>query len=567
MCSVELHLAMSNTLLGYWGKDAAETLATCGVRPQWADRYVAFGGAPVFTEHTKTVVVSGELVLDNAAALARHFEEEVRAPGTLVAALYRCHGDDTWSLLEGMFALAVWDSRAQVLTLVRDGVGARTLYLAETTAGRWFALRTRTLLRCPGVSQALSLPALRNYLTCAYVPGAETLRRDIEEMRPGEERKLPGNTRRTWWEPRERDTDPDLPISVYAARLRPLLERAVEDRLPVSGPVGVFLSGGLDSSLVTALAARAAPGPVHTFAVHFGPDYPNELVFSEQVARHCGAEHHLLELPGRVIRDSLEETMAALDDPIGDPLTTPNLLLARMAAGYAPIVLNGEGGDPCFGGPKNLPMLLHTLYGDTPLETAYFRSYQKCFDDLSALLTPEAQEALRAEPPQAQLLSDFFQDARASPLLNRLMRINVLLKGADHILTKVNNLTSVAAVLGRSPLFDRRIVTEAFQIPSRHKLTGSTEKAVLKAAVADLLPAAILNRPKSGMLVPVQGWFRRDLRRYSAGLLLGRRARIRPYLNQQLLRQWLSYRGNLWPRHGVKLWLVLSLEVWLRAHE
>ena len=151
--------------------------------------------------------------------------------------------------------------------------------------------------------------------------------------------------------------------------------------------------------------------------------------------------------------------------------------------------------------------------------------------------------------------------------INKLMHINVRLKGADQILTKVSNLTQANGLLGRSPLFDRRIVDASFAIPPEYKLAGVVEKAVLKRAVADLLPEAVLTRPKSGMLVPVQGWFRQELRRFASDLLLDRRARIRPYINREIIKQWFAYRGNLWPRHGVKLWLLLTLEVWLRAQE
>jgi asparagine synthase (glutamine-hydrolysing) len=134
-------------------------------------------------------------------------------------------------------------------------------------------------------------------------------------------------------------------------------------------------------------------------------------------------------------------------------------------------------------------------------------------------------------------------------------------------LTKVNNLTAANDLLGRSPLFDRRIIAASLSVPPELKLEGAEEKAILKRAVADLLPEAIVSRPKSGMLVPVQAWFRRDLRRFATGMLLDRRARTRPYLNRDIVREWSEYRGSLWPRYGVKLWLLLSLEVWLRVHE
>jgi asparagine synthase (glutamine-hydrolysing) len=225
-----------------------------------------------------------------------------------------------------------------------------------------------------------------------------------------------------------------------------------------------------------------------------------------------------------------------------------------------------------FGGPKNIPMLLHELYGgatETERIDAYFRSYQKCYDDLPQLLTPEVRRELANEEPQSSLLTPFLRDdAPMRQYLNRLMQINVVLKGADQIMTKVNNLTTANGLIGHSPLFDPRITEAGFAVPAVYKLSGTQEKAVLKYAVADLLPEPILTRPKSGMLVPVQRWFKEELRRQAVSLLLSRSSRIRPYLNQKLIEEWISYRSPLpQQRQGVKIWLVLTLEIWLRVNE
>jgi asparagine synthase (glutamine-hydrolysing) len=558
-----------NDWIGVYGTpDPAAALRSLGHEACWHDRAVAFGGAPVGMDASGQIVVCGDVLLDNADDLRRALERPGAAGGELLAELYLRYGADLGQHALGMFAAAVWDTRQRRLLLLRDGVGARTLYYAREGGAWWFAARLRTLRRTPAVGSEISPTALRAYLTCAFVPGAETLWRDASELRPGTTLTLPDGTIHSYWEPAEAVGNPAEPAETHPARLRALLEEAVRVCLPASGPVGVFLSGGLDSSLVTALAAREAPGPVHTYAIHFGEEYPNELEFSNLVARHCGTCHQVLTLPGRLIQEKLMETMVALDDPIGDPLTVPNLLLGRAAAQDTDVILNGEGGDPCFGGPKNLPMLLHELYAPSgQREAAYLRSFQKCYDDMPRLLTPDVQAELRKAPPLEALLTPFLSNPDMTHFLNRLMHVNVRLKGADHILTKVANLTSATGLLGRSPLFDRRIVEASFAIPPACKLAGADEKAVLKAAVADLLPESILKRPKSGMLVPVQGWFRRELRRFARSLLLGRGARTRPYLNREVVSEWLAYRGNLWPRHGVKLWLLLTLEVWLRAQE
>lgn len=556
-------------LCGVWGvANPVNALQSAGIEPVWHDTEIAFGGTPVWSDISETVFVSGEVHLYNTGELRRLLERPEAIEGELLAELYRCHGENAGKYARGLFAVAIWDKRERKLCLLRDAIGARTIYHARQGNVCWFANRLRTLKRTPAVSDTLSLTALRNYLSCAFVPGEETMWQDARELRPGSITTFPGDRVHTYWEPQQYAWDEAEPLEAYAHRLRPLLESAVQECLPASGPVGVYLSGGLDSSLVTALAAQYAPGPMHTFALHFGAPYPNELEFSSLVAQHCGTQHHILELPATLIRDRLPETLALLDDPIGDPLTTPNLLLGRAAKQETDIILNGEGGDPCFGGPKNQPMLLHALYGQTQTEAdAYFRSYQKCYDDLPQLLTPETLHALRSMPPQEAMLLPFFTNPQMPDYLNQLMHINVRIKGADHILTKVSNLTQACGLLGHSPLFDPRIVDASFAIPPKFKLSGTTEKAVLKAAIADLLPEAILTRPKSGMLVPVQGWFRQELKDYARDLLLDRRARTRPYLNTETVRQWLDYRGSVWPRYGVKLWLLLTLEIWLRVQE
>jgi asparagine synthase (glutamine-hydrolysing) len=406
----------------------------------------------------------------------------------------------------------------------------------------------------------------------------------ISEVRPGTTVCLNSGDACSYWEPHEQ-LDANASLDEHASRLRQALEDAVRAALPDSGPVGVFLSGGVDSSLVTAIAAQYAHGPVHTYSIHFGPDYANELEFSEMVARHCGTIHHVFEVTPAMIVEHLEETMAALDDPIGDPLTVPNLMLGRRAAEDVDTILNGEGGDPCFGGPKNQAMLLHAMYGDDAgVEQAYLRSYRKCYTEIDRLLRPEVSAGL-ADAGAADLLSPFFRAGMAS-YLNCLMHINVRLKGADHILTKVNNLTRANGLLAHSPIFDRDVVDMSFAAPPWMKLSGTDEKLVLKRAVADLLPEPILSRPKSGMMVPVNGWARHELKGYVESVLRGEDGRraARPwnparrllrsgfgndaliwrYFNQEPVQEWLHSKVN--DRQGSRLWMLISLELWLRAH-
>jgi asparagine synthase (glutamine-hydrolysing) len=504
-------------------------------------------------------VVVGDVWLSNRQELSAKFSLDPDCRDLeLVAQLWDKWQLETPNLLQGMFGLVICDLELHQILLVRDPIGARTIYYVPGKTW-WIAPQLSSLN--PYRSNQLDPIALRDYLTCSFVPGERTLWQDVRELRPGTILQLPEAKIITYWQLQERVID-RASLAWHGDKLRSQLELVMREYLPPQEPVGVFLSGGLDSSCIAALATQLHDAPVHTYSIHFGAECANELEFSSLVANHCHTNHHILEITFRQMWDKLPETMAYLDDPIGDPLTVPNLLVGKLANRDVRVTLNGEGGDPCFGGPKNQPMLIDSLYGSVterdPLQ-AYLASFQKCATDLPQLLKPEWQQLQQPWIFEADLNSEM-------SFLNRLMALNIKFKGADQILTKVNNLTQAAGLQGRSPLFDRRIVELSMAIPPEYKLSGVREKAVLKQAVADLLPAAIIDRPKSGMMVPVQLGFRKYWQRQARSMLLSRRALIAPYINQNLIREWLDFRGDIWGRYGVKLWLLVSLEVWLQVN-
>jgi asparagine synthase (glutamine-hydrolysing) len=511
-------------------------------------------------------VVIGDIWLSNRIELLQKLGIEVADFSgndiQLIANLWERRGEQCLNMLVGMFGLVIWDREQQVLRLIRDSTGARTLYYTNTGVTRWIAPQLRSLT--PHHSRELDLIALRDYLCCAFVPGERTLWQDVQEIRPGTCVQFPDEKVYSYWQLQENITDDDKPLIWHSDLLRDLLEKVVREYLPENEPVGVFLSGGLDSSSITALAAKIHNAPIHTFSIHFGSECANELEFSSLVAEHCQTQHHILEITLRDMWEKLPEAMAYLDDPIGDPLTVPNLLVGKLARDYVKTTLNGEGGDPCFGGPKNQPMLINNLYGSVtnqdPLQ-AYLISFQKCASDLPQLLKPEVLQIVKTVPHV------FSQDLNSDVnYLNKLMALNIKFKGADQILTKVNNLTQAVGLNGLSPLFDQRVVDLSMKIPPKYKLSGVEEKAVLKQAVADILPETIINRPKSGMMVPVQLGFKKYWPREARHLLLNKKAAISPYINQSIIRDWLDYRGDIWGRYGVKLWLLVSLEIWLQVN-
>lgn len=476
--------------------------------------------------------------------------------------------------LDGAFVLAA-RLPGDALLLARDPLGERTLVYSRLADGRLlFASSLRALLATGQVARDIDPDALAAYLTYAYVPGRRTMIRGVFELLPGEMIVATATTldRRFWWAlPGDPAAGALRPPDELRDELRRRLERAVERRLPADAePVGASLSGGIDSSLVVALAARRRPGALRTFSITFGAPYADELEWSSQVAAHCGTRHTIVELPAASIVARLDESMALLGDPIGDPLTVPNALLFREASREVGVLLNGEGGDPCFGGPKNIPMLLAELYGgsddDHPRarHRSYLRAHGKCFDDLPDMLGAGLDARLAADGLEEEL-TPWFDDPRWGGLVNRLMAINVAFKGAHHILAKVDAESFPSGILPRAPLFDRRVVELAFETPPQAKLRGSTEKYLLKEAVRDLLPAAIVDRPKSGMLVPVEGWFQGPLRPIARERLLDGLA---PWaiIDRAWIERLLGGRlpGHR-PRRGAKIWLLVALESWLRG--
>lgn len=473
--------------------------------------------------------------------------------------------------LDGGFALASFDGKQ--LLLAADPSGHRSMYYyvaADQTIV--FASQLHLLLASGLVPRRLHLPMLPFYLSFAYLPGPETLVQDVRVLPAGSALRADdvGVAINPFWRlPAESSSFRSE--EVLRGELRCTLVAAVQRALPEpEAPVGAFLSGGVDSSLILALMRQMHPGPLRSWSVAFGPGHANELAFSEAVARHCNCPQEVVEILPEHIRADFDRTVQALSEPNGDPLTVPNFRMFARASETG-IVLNGEGGDPCFGGPKNAPMLLAELLGDGTEEAdgffrerCYLRAHLKCYDELSLMLMPELAGMLLGHPLE-RFVRGWFEDARWSSYLNRLMAVNIAFKGAHHILPKVDHLGAPFGVCARSPLFDRRVVDFSFQIPAHLKRNGAVEKYLLKSAVRDLLPAQIIDRPKSGMMVPVEAWFQGPLLGWAKERLLDSLASYniirKPWMEALLA----GKLGGLRPRRGVKIWLLLTLESWLRG--
>lgn len=482
---------------------------------------------------------------------------------------YRREGTRFAEELDGEFVLAIRDG--QTLHLVRDAAGGRTAYYGRI-GDHWLAANEpKAIWSNKQFHKRLRPAAVAQYFSFSFIPGAGTMLDDLYEVPAGHRVELQSGCEPKvvrYFDPLDVEScDPDP--SVWGQRFRSLLEQEVAARLEHNTPPTIFLSGGLDSSIVTAEVARQSSEPVRTFAIHFGRKYSNELDFARMVADGCGTRHEEVEIKPKAAVSEFQRMVWHLDEPVGDPVTMPNFSLAAHAAEQGIThVFNGEGGDPLFGGPKNIPMLLGHWYGGPgpqpgERERRYLASYRRAYEELDALFSPSLREQIDLQRDLEAILTPFFE--RDGSLLHKLLAINTTQKGAHLILPKVERMLAASNVTPLSPMFTRSMIELAFASPPKAKLQNGCEKWLMKQAYAGLIPDEIIARPKSGMRVPVHYWFKGPLRRYARKILSRRELERVGLFNPDRVRQWLRYDiGQANGRYGLRIWMLITFELWRR---
>jgi asparagine synthase (glutamine-hydrolysing) len=536
-------------------------------------------GLGVSEDGSVRCVLGGSLF--NRTELARELgwsDRENLDDATIVAELIARGGTAAISRLDGAFGLAAEDDGG--IVLARDALGERPLYYAAVGGGAGstilFATEIKAMLAHEGLQVRPNLAALSALLVFSFIPGADTMFEGVRELEPGTcirlrpREPLPTATR--YWNLRE-DIDPNWTDEEGTAHIAQLCREAITRRLPTDGRrVAAFLSGGVDSSAVVALMAEAGLSPL-CFSVGFGYGQSNELAHARLVADHCGVEHRIIDVEPEGFIDLLPEIIWRLDDPLCDCITVPNFILARETAPEASIVFNGEGGDPLFGGPKNKFMILgewYKPYGGYDRHRAYLASYHKFFADYEALCTRDFIADSGGTDALCRVVAPYLDDPQMGSFLNRLMKINISLKGGQNILVKVDKMLSCNGVRSASPLFDRRLTEYSMRVPPAAKRRGDVEKYIFKKAIERLLPYSVVYRKKAGMGVPLNHWFRRTrLREYTRDILGSERARQRGYFRQGFVDA--LFDGDGPPdrfsrdRTGEMLWMLLAIELWHRV--
>ena len=531
---------------------------------------------------------------------ARHAFRTQGDTETVVHA-YEELGDAVFPELDGMFALAIWDGRARRLVLARDAFGKKPLYCWHDARRFVFASEIKGLLAA-GVPVALDEGRLGEYLALGYVPTPGTLFAGIRKLEPASSMAVDAGGVHApvpYWDLRFPPRGQPLAVTLDAAaeRVRDLFEAAVKKRLMGDVPLGVLLSGGVDSSAVAAVIARHAPGRLKTFTMGFeGDAFFDERPWAAEVARHLGAEHH-----ESVARPHAAELMETLlhhhDEPFGDSSALPTYLVAREARRHVTVALNGDGGDETFAGYDRFRAVLISEALPAPARQAVAaigrllpgaggtqgvlrrakRFARKAalpldervfswtaFSDLEALSRLDGGGLVDRD----RLLSSYREAlARAGPasLLGRVLYLNARTYLLDDLLPKMDRMTMAHGLEARSPLLDRALMEYVAALPDDFKRRGGRSKIVFKKAVAPLLPPGILRRPKHGFGVPLGAWFRGELRPMAEDTLRAS-PRLGRWLRKDGLETLLGEHAAGHADHGHRLWTLLTLELWLRKH-
>jgi len=540
------------------------------------------------------LVANGEVY--NAGELRRRFPTYPFRSGSDIEAvipLYLAAGVAGLADLAGMFALALWDETERRLVLARDRAGEKPLFYAEADGELLFASELQALLCDPRVPRALDMTALAAFCGLGYVPGPRTMFQAIRAVPPGSALVAgPGPGARcthTYWRP---ECLAPVERPRHAARtLRELLRAAVERQVQADVPVGVFTSGGVDSSWIAALAAEAAgPERIHTFTVRFAARGYDESRWGSMLARRLGTRHVEVMVDEAALQEALDLASDRLAEPVADPALLPTLLLARAARRHVTVVLGGEGADELFGGyPTYLGHVLAPGFERLPriARDAARRLARRLPDStakvpVSLLLKRFVAETDRpwlarhlrwfgtGLDPAALLGCDVLPLASVCPPgmdaadpLAGAMLLDFRTYLPDQLLVKLDRATMLVALEARSPYLDPAVMDFALRLDPRLKVRGLTTKRVLKQAAGAWLPRAIVRRRKRGLSVPVAAWLRGGLKAEMDRLLAPGRLRRQGVLSDVYVTRLVAEHSAGRANHARALWTLIVLERWL----
>src|SRR5882724_384091 len=561
-------------------------------------------------DETAWITYNGEIY--NFAEIRRELEAagygfRSRSDTEVIVYGWQAWGEKVISRLRGMFALAIWDRRSHRLILARDRIGKKPLYYTSCGDTLLFASEIKALLTWPGLPRAPDLSAIDRYLTLGYVPSPQTAFAGISRLPPAhylvvDARPEGGLSEpelvRYWRLPEPRSARRHRTAAELRHELIERLEEAVRLRLVSDVPLGAFLSGGVDSSAVVAMMARAGGGKIKTFSIGFSAREYDETRYARIVAQRYGTDHEELVVEPDAV-SVLPRLAWHFGEPFADPSAIPTYYVSEIARRKVTVALNGDGGDECFLGYKRykamhllsrldrmprwsrvgierllarapaaaqrrfkVPRIRGVLQAPEEFPARRYASTLVSFTDRDK--QQGYGEAMREqlEGSALDLIEPYF--AEADDLVAGANWADIHTYLPDDLMVKVDVASMAHGLETRSPLLDHILMEWAAGIPHDTKMEGGTTKALLKAAMAPYLPREILHRRKMGFSCPVDHWFRRELKELAYDTLLSESARERGVFRADHVRLLLDEHCSATRDHHTRLWALLMLELWFR---
>jgi asparagine synthase (glutamine-hydrolysing) len=517
---------------------------------------------------------------------------------------YEEFGDECLQHLNGMFAIALWDERRRRLLLARDRAGIKPLLYTQLGTQLVFASELKAILTHPGVERRIDLVALDQYLTFEYVPTPRTIVRNVSRLPPGHYLIFSekGVSIHQYWDLHLRRSESRAPVSAadFTRRLRHNLAEAVRCEMLSDVPIGVLLSGGIDSSAVAAFMAEVSPEQVNSFSIAFEDRSFDESAYARQVAQHLGTKHHELTVTAADLLAVVPRLAELVDEPLGDSSFIPTYLLSRFVREHVKVALGGDGGDELFAGYSTLqahrlvewyqrllpwfvraqivppvvdrlPVSFDNISLDfkmrrfiagrgVPLEVRHHRWLGSfTVEEKSQLFLPWATLG------EVDTYAPAFAHSRtcdAREEMNRLLYLDMKLYMEGDILTKVDRASMANSLEVRVPLLNATVVEFGSSIPHTLKLRGLTTKYILRRCLWGLLPKAILKRGKKGFNIPIAKWITNELRGLVLDLLsparLQREGLFNPTYVEELLADHFARKRD----NRKLLWTLLVFELW-----
>lgn len=559
------------------------------------------GAQPHFNEDKGIVsVCNGELY--NFKELKKNLEEREhrfssKSDAEIIPHLYEECGTSFVEKIEGMFAIALWDKKNRVLILARDRMGKKPVYWHKSDDAIIFSSELKGIMEYPNISREIDKRALSKYLVYEYVPSPKSIIKNVNKLEPGhllisEKNKI--EVKRYWDIPK---SDPKLNMieNEVVLKLRSLLDKAVEKRLMSDVELGVFLSGGIDSSTVAYFAAKHLPeGNLKTFSIGFHEKSFDESSWARQVASFLGTDHHEKFCTPKELMGLLPEISSFLDEPLGDASIVPTYALSKFTREHVTVALGGDGGDELFAGyptfqAERYLRWYNILPGSVKTLVKNFASYLPVSDKNISLdfkikqflkgaqipgpkkhfywmgsFSPEELKGLLMSADENDPLDDVDKYALSFDADdgNALLYIYKKLYLQDDILVKVDRASMAASLECRAPLLDQQLVEFVSSLPYGFKLKGSSMKHILKKAMDPLLPRGVAHRSKKGFGIPVAQWFKGPLKDHLMDLLSPKKIKNEGLFNPHYISNLVDEHMSGHADHRKKLWTLFIFQLW-----